>query len=310
MSGDFFSELEIPAPARNLGLSGLAPSVFLSKAIAGLGEIIETVNPRIVLVYGDTDSTLAGALAALKCRTPLAHVEAGLRSGNREMAEEHNRILTDHACDLAFCPTPGATERLKQEMISGSAILTGDVMLDAFNRMAAQLTPNQGAEPYILATLHRAENVDDPEKLHSILAALDACSLPVVMPLHPRTRNRIDTFSINVGKNIRVSPPLSYLELMQHLADAKLVVTDSGGLQKEAYFMERICVVLRNETEWSELVTLGASFLAGQNQETIKETIAFALNIDARKTDNHVALFGDGNAGKKIAESLAGFLRR
>lgn len=267
MSDVFFQELEIPRPDVNLEVGSLTHGAQTGRMLERLEQVIDELRPDWVLVYGDTNSTLAGALAAVKLHVPVAHVEAGLRSFNRLMPEEVNRVLTDHASDLLLPPTDAATRNLANEGIAaGKVVQVGDVMFDAalhYARLAQEssevltrLDLRPGA--YVLATVHRAENTDDPARLRGILAALDevARNTPVVLPAHPRTRAAMDRAGVTVER-VRLIEPVGYLDMVMLERNARTVVTDSGGVQKEAYFHGVPCITLRQETEWTELVDAG-----------------------------------------------------
>jgi UDP-N-acetylglucosamine 2-epimerase len=279
-----------------------------------LEEMLLTAKPDWVLVYGDTNSTLAGALAAAKLRIPLAHVEAGLRSFNREMPEEHNRVVTDHCSDLLFCPTRTAVENLKREGITRRVFEVGDTIYDAvlhFSRIARErstILEALGLAPkgYLLATVHRPYNTDVPENLDSILAALKEIGEPIVFPVHPRTRPKIDARARlgdppSTNGNIRFVEPVGYLDMLQLEQNARLILTDSGGIQKEAYLLAIPCVTLRPETEWVETVDTGWNAIAGSDRETI---VACARERQPSLRDRPM-LFGSGRAAHRIVELLA-----
>ncbi len=258
-----------------------------------------------MLVYGDTDSTLAGALAAAKLHIPVAHVEAGLRSFNRRMPEELNRILTDHVSSLLFTPTDVATRNLANEGINGDKVQqVGDVMYDAalYYRNTAQrpagIQPDNG---FVLSTIHRAENTDNPERLANIIGALNeaAVETPVILPLHPRTRKLLSKGNYDT-RNITLLEPVSYLQMSWVLDHCKLVVTDSGGLQKEAYFFGKPCVTTRDETEWVELVENGWNVLAGHTKEKISYSIKRSFSMKTKSN-----LYGNGKSSKKIVKLLS-----
>ena len=224
---------------------------------------IVAYQPDCVLVYGDTNSTLAGALAAAKLHVPVAHVEAGLRSFNKRMPEEINRVLTDHVSDYLFCPSTQAEQQLSCEGITKGVYVVGDVMYDAALYYAKRAIPSPQRAPYAVATLHRAENTDDPRRLQQILAALEQAPLPVLLPLHPRTRKILTQEGIAVHGQVRLLEPFSYFAMLGHLQACSFVVTDSGGLQKEAYYFGKKCVTVRDKTEWRELVACGANRVVG-----------------------------------------------
>ena len=314
MSRVFFNELEIPEPDANLGISGGAHGAMTAAMLVGIEKILLREQPDWALVYGDTNSTLAGALAAAKLNCPCAHVEAGLRSDNRAMPEELNRILADHASDLLFAPTDEAVRRLSAEGIIGSKVVqTGDVMLDAarkFGQLADQKSTVLEAHGldsgcFALCTLHRAENVDDRACLESILRGLGevAASLPLVFPLHPRTRLRLDEFGLleSLDQGICIVEPLGYLDILKLESEASLILTDSGGMQKEAFFQRTPCVTIRSETEWTELLPGGHNRLARPGVDSIPEKAGEAMAADP---DWNAAFYGDGQASEIIARAL------
>jgi UDP-GlcNAc3NAcA epimerase len=301
MSDVFFRELDIPEPDINLGVGSGPHGAQTGGMMAGLERVALEVKPDWVLVYGDTNSTLAAALVAAKLRIPLAHVEAGLRSFDRRMPEEINRVLADHVSDLLLCPTEVAVKNLSREGIGTGVHLVGDVMYDAFlfNREAARsragFVEKLGLEPgFALATVHRAENTDDPERLQSILEGMDRSGLQVVLPLHPRTRARLQG---SLPARIRVVDPIGYLDMTALEEAAAVIVTDSGGVQKEAYFLAKPCVTLRESTEWTETVEAGWNTLVGSAPATIAEAMR-----TFRPTGKRPALFGDGHAAEKISK--------
>ena len=278
MSQVFFDELDIPAPAFNLEVGSGSHATQTGAMMVGLEEVLCDAGPAgLILVYGDTNSTLAAALVAAKLQLPLAHVEAGLRSFNRRMPEEINRILTDRLSDLLFCPTPTAVENLHREGMTSGVVLTGDVMLEATrfyaDRAATQaplhlLTPHK-AQSYALATVHRAENTDDPRRLQAIFEAFGQLEEPVLLPLHPRTYARLD--GISLPENVLCMEPVSYLAMLSLVRHARLVLTDSGGLQKEAVWLETPCLTLRDETEWVETLQGGWNQVVGADTRRIVE---------------------------------------
>lgn len=309
MSEIFFDELGIAEPACNLGIGGGTHGQNTGRMIEVIEELVIEKRPDWVLVYGDTDSTLAGTLAAVKLHIPVAHVEAGLRSFNRRMPEEINRVLTDHASDMLFTPTDTATHNLVQEGISGDRVKqVGDVMLDAslfYSERAKQRsqiidTLQLVSKDYILATIHRAENTDHCTRISDILAGLANSGRLIVWPMHPRTRQRLETFDLVLPENIRVIEPVGYLDMVMLERRAALIATDSGGVQKEAYFYGVPCVTLRDETEWRELVECGANTLVGTDPTAIAEAVGHATSI--KWTNEN--LFGDGQAGKRIVDTL------
>jgi UDP-GlcNAc3NAcA epimerase len=314
MSRVFFDEMGIPEPDVNLGVSGGGHGAMTGSMLAEIEKILQCETPDWALVYGDTNSTLAGALAAAKLNIPCAHVEAGLRSHNRRMPEEINRILTDHACDLLFAPTDQAMQKLRAEGIMGEKVVrTGDVMLDAVNlfrpvareksRILEDLAQTRGG--FALCTLHRAENVDDRETLAGIVAGLGevALELPIVLPLHPRTLGRMEQFGLrdSFPSGILTCDPLGYLDILCLEEAAALILTDSGGMQKEAFFQRTPCVTIRSETEWVELLLDGHNRLARPGIDSIAEKAREAMSADLYWDKN---LYGEGKSAETIARTL------
>lgn len=316
MSDVFFSEMEIPKPAFYLGISGGGHGTMTGRMLAALEELFLAERPDMVMVYGDTNSTLAGALAAAKLHIPVTHVEAGLRSYNKRMPEEINRIIADQCSELLFTPTSVATQNLLDEGVSGSKIVQcGDVMYDAALQFG-EAARDKGSGPaqfclkpgeYVLATIHRQENTDDPQRLKAIIEGLAvvAKELPVLLPLHPRTRERIKSAGINEAtKNITIVEPLGYLDMVGLEKDAAVIATDSGGVQKEAFFHKVPCITLRDETEWSELVDAGWNKLVPPSQAKA----IYAAILEARGVRGaDVAPYGTGNAAGEIVRELQRF---
>lgn len=311
MSDVFFGEMDIPAPDHDLGLGGGTHGAMTGRMIEGIESVLLDEATDWVLVYGDTNSTLAGALAASKLGLPVAHVEAGLRSFNRRTPEEINRVVTDHVASLLFAPTAHAVANLEREGIEATRIeLVGDVMYDAalFHRKQAtrSITADLGLTPngYVLATFHRQENTDDQARLAGIVRGLAdlAETLPVVVPLHPRTRRMLDRFDMieEATRRLTLIEPLGYLDMMTLQRTAALIATDSGGLQKEAYFNRVPCLTLRDETEWVELVEAGANRLVGVDPDRIAESGRVAMH----EAVEDAGLYGDGRAGEAIVERL------
>jgi UDP-N-acetylglucosamine 2-epimerase len=310
MSQVFFEELGIAEPDVNLEVGSGSHGRQTAEMLARLERVLIEQHPNAVLVYGDTNSTLAGSLAAAKLLIPLAHVEAGLRSFNREMPEEHNRVLTDHCADLLFCPTKTAVNNLAREGITRGVHLSGDTMFDATLQFAeigaarSTILRDLNLKPgnYILATLHRPYNTDVPGNLRNILGALGEVGEPVVFPIHPRTRQKIAELnsSCTIAQNVRVTEPLGYLDMLALEQNARMILTDSGGMQKEAYFLRVPCVTLRPETEWIETVAAGWNVLAGAE----RAQIVAATRRREWPSDTQTELFGDGHAAVRIAEIL------
>ncbi len=309
MAAVFFRELEIPAPDFDLEVGSGSHAFQTGKMLIRLEPVLEQQRPDWVLVYGDTNSTLAGALAASKLRIPLAHVEAGMRSYNREMPEEINRVVADHVSDRLYCPTATSVENLKREGITRGVRLVGDVMYDALQmflpvaRRRSRILEELGLEPrgYALLTAHRAETVDSRERLRQLLAQVGKLEMPVVFPAHPRTRKRMHELGLldGLAATIRVVAPVGYLDMLVLEAEARAVLTDSGGVQREAFFLSVPSIILRSETEWPELVDSGASVLAGDGFHALTRYAVRPLS----KTDPS-AFFGCGDASLKVAEDL------
>ncbi|MDM0004457.1 UDP-N-acetylglucosamine 2-epimerase (non-hydrolyzing) [Variovorax sp. J22G73] len=309
MSEVFFKDLDIPIPNYNLAIGGGTHGQNTGRMLEAIEGVISKEHPQIVLIYGDTDSTLAGALAAAKLHVPVVHVEAGLRSFNRAMPEEVNRVLTDHISEILFAPTIIAKINLEREGISSAKIsVVGDVMLDASNFYADRAVKpvwfeslNNKFSEFVLCTIHRAENTDKEQYLRQILDGLHRCGHHVILPLHPRTRSKIQTYGIKLPNTILVTEPVGYLEMVWLEANCMAIATDSGGVQKEAYFHRKPCVTLRSETEWTELVDVGANVLAGADPVLIASALR-AAQFDVKE---HDVLYGDGRAGKKIVSLIA-----
>ncbi|MGD9807405.1 MAG: non-hydrolyzing UDP-N-acetylglucosamine 2-epimerase [Deferribacterales bacterium] len=310
MSDVFFEEMSIPRPDYNLNIHGLSHGAMTGQMLEKIEEVLLKEKPDWVLVYGDTNSTIAGALAAKKLHIKVAHVEAGLRSFNMKMPEEINRILTDRISDLLFPPTDTAVENLMTEgfdKIGVSIVKCGDVMCDAsvyYAPFAKQPSFMDNAdEQFVLCTIHRAENTDDKDRITSIIEALNevAKDKRVVLPLHPRTKNILAKLGLNVEK-LTIVEPVGYFEMIWLLQHCDLVLTDSGGLQKEAFFFGKYCVTMRDETEWTELVKSGVNCLVGADKDSIVKIVTSgkALSDEVKQLD----LYGRGDASEKIIEGL------
>jgi len=316
MSEIFFEQMHIPKPDYNLEIEGLSHAAMTGRMLEEIEKVLLLEKPDLVLVYGDTNSTLAGALAAAKLHISVAHVEAGLRSFNRRMPEEVNRVLTDHIADLLFAPTRTAVDNLGNEGIASEKIhFVGDVMQDAALYYAPRARKPDFPEdhelslrePFVLCTLHRAENTDDSQRLKEIFAAVMEISrkTPVIMPLHPRTRNRLAEIGMKISDDatkLCLVDPVGYLEMIWLLQHCSLVLTDSGGLQKEAYFFKKPCITLRDETEWVELVEAGVNRLAGAVRESI--ICSFHQMREVEPDAFGADLYGGGRACRKIAKIL------
>jgi UDP-GlcNAc3NAcA epimerase len=302
MSGVFFEGLDLPPADVNLGVGSGSHAAQTAAMLTGLEEIVLTERPDWMLIYGDTNSTLAGALAAAKLHVAVAHVEAGLRSFNRSMPEEINRIVADHLSSLLLCPSHTAVRNLAAEGITNHVHDVGDVMLDVLNWARERSSDAPGLlrrfaiteREYLIVTLHRSENTDDASRLASIVDALNAVDEPIVFPVHPRTRKAIGAAGLQLADHVRVTEPFSYREMVALASLARLVVTDSGGLQKEAYWLGVPCVTVRQETEWVETVDAGWNVLVGADKDRIVRAIR-----DFEPPRRRLALYGDGAAADR-----------
>ncbi|WP_341838419.1 UDP-N-acetylglucosamine 2-epimerase (non-hydrolyzing) [Chitinophaga pollutisoli] len=313
MSDVFFQEMDIPRPDYNLQIHSGSHGAMTGRMMEGLEEIMLKEKPDYILIYGDTNSTLAGAITASKIHIPIAHVESGLRSFNLRMPEEVNRILADRLSSFLFCPTSQAIDNLKREgydNFGGKIVFTGDVMFDAalyYTQKSEETSKILDTlalkdRPFILATIHRAENTDDAQNLSAIFNAFAdlARECPVVLPLHPRTRKLIQSHNIPTT-GVTLIDPVGYFDMLQLIRNSMLVITDSGGLQKEAYFFGKPCITTRNETEWTELVTHGYNILTGADSRKILEAFQQMRDKQITSDDN---LYGKGDASDKIAQAL------
>ena len=312
MSDIFFEEMQIPQPKYNLNINSLSHGAMTGRMLDEIENILILEKPDYILVYGDTNSTLAGALAAKKLHIHVVHVEAGLRSFNMAMPEEVNRILTDRISDLLFCPTSTAIENLEKEGFSNfnsSIFNVGDVMQDA--ALFYEKKADQNSEilkdslikknEYYLCTLHRAENTNNMERLASIIKGLNNLTpkYHIVLPVHPRTKQLLSKFKLN--KNIKIIAPVGYFDMIQLIKNSRLVITDSGGLQKEAYFFNKFCITTRDQTEWIELVTHGYNKIVGADSKKIIETVKYFESIPFKK---EIELYGAGLAAKSITLNM------
>ena len=314
LSRVFFDELSIPPPERQLGIASGSNASQTARMLAALEPELAAARPDLVLVYGDTNSTLAAALAAAQARIPLAHVEAGMRSFDRAMPEELNRVLADHASDLLLCSTPVALANLEREGVAGEKHLVGDVMADvaiAFAPVAADRSgalAAHGVEPggFLLLTAHRAGNVDRPERLERLVELVEALPLPTVFPLHPHTRTRLEDAGmlerLQAVPRVRTTPPLGYLDFLALARHARAVLTDSGGVQKEAYLVGTPCVTLRDRTEWPETVEAGWNALVDLDRDAALAAIERPVPGGERPE-----LYGAGRAGSRIRDLLAAY---
>ncbi|MFC7685330.1 non-hydrolyzing UDP-N-acetylglucosamine 2-epimerase [Ureibacillus sp. GCM10028918] len=310
MAGVFFEELKIPKPDYNLKIGSDTHGRQTGKMLIAVEEVVEKEQPDAILVFGDTNSTLAGAIVASKLHIPLIHIEAGLRSFNKLMPEEINRIMTDHISNLLFTPTELAVQNLKNEGITNGVFLVGDVMYDAvlYNMGLAEqqykITDfNLTSKKYFLGTIHRAENTDSKEKLEAIFKSLINLDQVVYLPLHPRTKHKIEQFGlqdiVEQAKNIKVVEPVSYLEMLFLEKHAKAIITDSGGVQKEAYFMKVPCITLRDQTEWVETIEFGWNKLINPLKTDLSQVLREVQN--GQPIDS---IYGNGDAAHKITNLL------
>jgi len=311
MSDIFFTEMEIPKPKYNLDINSVGHGAMTGRMLEGIEDILIKEKPDLLLVYGDTNSTTAGALAARKLNIKVAHVEAGLRSFNMEMPEEVNRIITDRISDYLFCPTQTAIDNLEKEgynNIDIQIIKSGDVMQDAATFYAqnskekSTVIKDNNLDRFILTTLHRADNTDDKERLTGIVEALNEIHTticPVVLPLHPRTKAKL--LSHNLKLKVKLIDPVGYFDMIELIKNSSLVMTDSGGLQKEAFFFKKNCVTMRNQTEWVELLEANVNVLVGANKSKIIEQTNVMMS---EKSNFNVDLYGNGLACKNIVDYL------
>jgi UDP-N-acetylglucosamine 2-epimerase len=313
LSKVFFEELGIPAPDRELGTGSGSNSEQTARILAALAPVLDELRPGVALVYGDTNSTLAGALAAAQADIPVGHVEAGMRSFDRSMPEELNRVLTDHASDLLLCSTQTAMDNLDREGVHGQAHLVGDVMADvslAFREIAAErsaILGELGLEPgtYLAVTAHRAGNVDDPARLERLVALLEALPQPVVFPVHPRTRARLEAAGLlDRLDGVTLVPPLGYLDFLELARHARAILTDSGGVQKEAYLLGVPCVTLRDTTEWVETVDAGWNVLVDLDRE------AALAALERTPPPERPELYGGGRAAERVRDAVSAYTAR
>lgn len=314
MSDVFFDELGIPKPDYNLGIGGGTHGEQTGRMLEAVEKVMLKEMPDVVVIYGDTNSTAAGALAASKLHIPVAHIEAGLRSFNRDMPEEINRIVADHISTWCFCPSDVSVKQLASEGVTKRVYNVGDIMADSVRLFGpkaqeqSKILERLGLEPtcFALATCHRPVNTDNETNLRTIFEAFSAMPVPVVLPIHPRTMGAVKRYEIgdwlHRQKNIRLIEPVGYLDMLQLQQNAALIMTDSGGVQKEAYYCHTPCLTLRDETEWVETVEIGWNMLCkieiGEIVERSKELLALS------GTMNHPSIYGDGFASEKVVDHL------
>ena len=312
MSEEFFSELDIPIPNYNLGVGSDTHARQTAKMMMGIEDIALREWPDFILIYGDTNSTIAGALVGTKLHIPIAHVEAGLRNYDREMPEEINRVVSDSMSTILFCPTQTAVNNLKKEGIIDGVYNVGDIMFETYLYYKDKAQKNSKIlnklnlkpKEFILCTIHRASNTNNIENLKNIFIGLTSSKETIILPLHPRTKKEINQEkSLNkyIGPNIKIIDPIGYLDMIYLEANAKKIVTDSGGVQKEAYFNKVVCMTLRENTEWLETIEEGANKLVGVDPEKIKEDIN---SFHPKEQNYSKQLFGDGKTSKKIVKIL------
>ncbi len=313
MSEVFFKELQLPKPDYYLGIGSGLHGEQTGKMLIEIEKVLLKEKPDIVLVYGDTNSTLAGALASAKLHIPVAHVEAGLRSFNKKMPEEINRVLTDHISKFLFAPTEIAVENLKREGITEGVYNVGDVMYDIALESIEKIDEQEVLDKYnlkskkfILTTIHRAENTDSRENLTNIMEALKEIAnqgMKIIFPIHPRTKKAVERYNIDLkAENLLAVEPVSYFEMLVLEKNAKVIITDSGGVQKEGYFFRTPCIIPRNETEWVELIDIGFNTLTGAKKEKI--TYATLKEFYSHKEIKKYNIYGDGKASRKIVEII------
>jgi UDP-N-acetylglucosamine 2-epimerase (non-hydrolysing)/UDP-GlcNAc3NAcA epimerase len=313
LSRVFFDELEIPAPDRELGAGSGSNTEQTARILAALEPVLAELAPRLVLVYGDTNSTLAGAVAAAQAGIPVGHVEAGMRSFDRTMPEELNRVLTDHASDLLLCSTQTAIDNLAREGVAGEAHLVGDVMADvslAFREIAAErstIVADLGldAGAYLVVTAHRAGNVDNPDRLDRLVSLLEALPRPTVFPVHPRTRARLEAAGLlDRLSGLTLVPPLGYLDFLELARHGRAILTDSGGVQKEAYLLGVPCVTLRDTTEWVETVDAGWNVLVDLDRD------AALAAVERTPPAERPELYGGGRAAERVRDAVSAYTAR
>ena len=311
MSARFFADLGIPLPDYNLGIGSGTQAEQTANMMMGIEDIFKKEKPDVVIVFGDTNSTLSGSLTSAKLHIPLVHIEAGLRSHNKTMPEEINRIVTDHISDLLLAPTKTAINNLKNEGLSDKSHLSGDIMLDSLLqfRQKAESTSEifenlkVNRNNYLLLTLHRPYNVDNRQNLFNILSVLSEIDAEIVFPVHPRTKKMIKEFSIQLNSNICLSDPVSYLDFVNLEINASKIITDSGGIQKEAYMLGVPCITVRPETEWIETVEYGWNILVGFDSRKLKMAIE-SFNPVGKRPD----VFGTFGVAQKMTELIGNFM--
>jgi len=307
MSSIFFDEMQIPKPSYNLNINQMEYAQMLESMVEGIKPLLQLEKVNGVLVYGDTNSTLAASIAAKQSDIPLFHVEAGLRSHDRSMFEENNRIITDHLSDLLFCPNKNAVDNLSRENITEGVFFSGDIMLDAYikyNSLRNKLEQNQINSKFVLATIHRRENIYSKEKLSLIFTNLDKINreIKIILPLHPHTKKMINEFKIK--SDIKFVKPLGYLTMLSLLKKSTMVITDSGGLQKESFFAKKKCLVIRKQTEWIELIENKTNLLSSP-----KNLYNFYKKLLLQECDFSTNPYGNGNAAEIVLQKILKFFK-
>jgi len=315
MNRQFFSELRLPDPSADLNVGAGAPNEQVAAIIGGLGRLFASAVPDIAIVPGDTNSALAAGIACSKAGVPIAHLESGCRSGDFRMAEEVNRRLLDHMSQVLLCPTPSCVANVRDEQVLARTIShTGDTMYDSLKKLkpsiekrAGKLRPGLTKGEYAFMTLHRAETVDDAPTLRRVLAGVASLGIKVAFSVHPRTRERMDAFGIRLGPGFEPVEPLPYLETLSLVSGSAFVITDSGGLQKEAYWLRKPSLIVRDTTEWGEIVGAGAAFLVGISKEKMKQAQKRLGKVTAEAFAGSAAIFGRGDASSKVVRVLSRF---
>ena len=315
MNRQFFTELRLPEPSHDLGVGAGTPNAQVSAIVSGLGGLFATTRPDIAVVPGDTNSALAAGIACLKSGVTIAHLESGCRSWDIRMAEEVNRRLLDHMAELLLCPTEACVRNVRSEHVLATGVYNvGDTMYDSLLKLlplvkASEAPRKHGLQgEYAFMTLHRAEMVDDPEALQKVIRAVGSIPLTVAFSVHPRTKARLKEFGTEVGKNIRMLEPLPYIDTLAMVNGSRVVITDSGGLQKEAFWLGRPSLIPRETTEWEEIVKAGGAFLTGTSLSSFKSGYARSLKAGARPFRGAKRIFGDGKASAKVARCISRFL--
>ena len=317
MNRQFFTELELPDPSADLNVGAGTPTQQVGAIVSRLGEMFEKKRPDVAVVPGDTNSALAAGIACSKSGVPVAHLESGCRSGDWRMAEEINRRLLDHMSQLLLCPTASCVRNVRAERVLAEGVANvGDTMYDSLLKLMPRVKASDAAskhgmrgKEYALMTLHRAETVDDPRTLREVIGAVGEFPLQVCFSVHPRTRARMREFGIAPGSNVKLVDPLPYIETLGLVDRAEFVITDSGGLQKEAYWLGKPSLITRDTTEWGEIVKAGAAFLVGTSPGKIKHGYARVMRVDRRRFQASRRIFGNGHASQKVVGAVSSPMR-